>query len=100
MGFSPPLAPPPGFTSSPTAIREPIRVAVDFSPVAGIDRVRPLAFVWAGRKYRITKLNLRYKRTHGKRFIWCFAVSDNANSYVLSYDPDELSWLLEELYEQ
>lgn len=94
-----PDAPLPGFRSSPETIREPVRVVVDFSPVRGVGRVKPLAFLWAGRKYTVAKLNLRYKRPHGKRFVWCFAVSDHANSYVLVYDPEELHWTLEEIYE-
>lgn len=82
-------------TSVPEKIRVPVRVAVDF---AG-PKVRPLAFVWNGRKYVIKKVNLAYKRQHGDRWQWCFAVSDEANSYVLIYDPEELTWILEEIYE-
>lgn len=95
-----PDAPPPGFSTSPETVHEPVRVAVDFSPVGGAGRVKPIAFIRAGRKYVIKNLNLRYKRPHGKRFVWCFAVSDEANSYVLTYDPEELTWVLEEIYEQ
>ncbi len=93
-----PDAPRPRFSTSPEKIGEPVRVAVDFSLVGGASRVMPLAFVWVGRKYKIQRLNLRYKRPHGKRYVWCFAVSDEANSYVLTYDPDELTWVLEEIY--
>lgn len=92
--------PPPGFSASPEPIHEPIRVVVDFSPAGGAERIKPLAFLWSGRKYTVARLNLRYKRPHGKRFVWCFAVSDAENSYVLVYDPEELTWTLEELYEQ
>jgi hypothetical protein len=82
--------------SVPETIRQPVRVAVDF---AG-PKVRPLAFLWSGRKYVIKKVNLQYKRPHGQRWQWCFAVSDETNSYVLVYDPEELTWILEEVYEQ
>ena len=81
-------------TASPVTIREPVRVAVDF---AG-PKIRPLAFLWRGRKYVIEQVNLVYKRQHGHRFDWCFAVSDTANSYILLYDPVELRWVLEEVY--
>lgn len=81
-------------TPPPTKVREPVRVAVDF---AG-PKVKPLAFLWRGRKYTIAKVNLVYKRREGDRNLWCFAVSDEANSYVLLYDPDQLRWTLEEVY--
>lgn len=82
--------------SVPETIRQAIRVVVDF---AG-PKVRPMAFLWSGRKYVIQKVNLAYKRQKGDRWEWCFAVSDEANSYVLVYDPEELSWILEEIYER
>ena len=44
------------------------------------------------------KVNLVYKRRDGTRELWCFAVSDAANSYVLLYDPANLRWTLEEVY--
>lgn len=81
-------------TPPPTKIREPIRVAVDF---AG-PKIKPLAFVWSGKKYIVEKVNLVYKRKDGHRELWCFAVSDAANSYVLLYDPDNLRWTLDEVY--
>ncbi len=96
--FTPPDQRSPNFSSSPEPIHEPVRVVVDFSPLPGAQRVRPLAFLWGGKKYHIKKLNLRYKRQHGKRFVWCFAVSDEANNYTLEYDPEELQWTLTEVY--
>lgn len=95
-----PISPPPQPSTVPEKIGEPVRVAVDFIPAqAGTGpKVLPLVFIWAGRKYRIDKLNLRYKRQLGQRWVWCFAVSDQANSYVLQYDPETLQWLLEEVY--
>lgn len=88
----------------PTKIHEPVRVAVDFPakpdpalPGAG-RKVRPLAFVWSGRKIVVEKVNLVYKRRDGARDLWCFAVSDAANSYVLLYDPADMRWTLEEVY--
>lgn len=91
----------PSSTAAPEKIGEAVRVAVDFRPadVAAGPRVMPLAFIWSGRKYTVRQLNLRYKRQLGNRFVWCFAVSDEANSYVLIYDPEELTWMLEEVYE-
>ncbi|MBI5466635.1 MAG: hypothetical protein HY975_00255 [Candidatus Kerfeldbacteria bacterium] len=81
-------------TSAPTKIQVPVRVAVDFAGT----KVRPLAFVWSGRKYVVEKVNLVYKRQQGDRYLWSFAVSDAANSYVLLYDPETLRWTLDEVY--
>jgi NADPH-dependent ferric siderophore reductase len=78
----------------PTKVHEAVRVAVDFFG----HKVTPLAFVWSGKKYVIDKVNLVYKRRDGQRELWCFAVSDRANSYVLLYDPEQLRWILEEVY--
>lgn len=78
----------------PTKIGEPVRVAVDF---AG-PKVKPLAFLWRGRKVVVEKVNLVYKRQDGQRTRWAFAVTDAANSYVLLYDSDNLRWVLEEVY--
>ncbi|MEK7538209.1 MAG: hypothetical protein AAB619_04535, partial [Patescibacteria group bacterium] len=76
-------------------------VAVDFLPASRQGqrtKVRPLAFVWSGKKYAVERVNLVYKRRDGARDLWCFAVSDAANSYVLLYDPADMRWTLEEVY--
>jgi len=87
-------------TPLPTKVHEPIRVAVDFIPANAktSSKVIPLAFMWAQKKYVVKKVNLVYKRRQGTRNLWCFAVSDTANSYVLLYDPESLQWTLDELY--
>lgn len=73
---------------------EPVRVVADFSGT----KVRPLAFIRdTGRRYDITSVNLVYRRRVGDRPVWCFAVSDAANTFVLSYDPGSLQWILEEV---
>jgi hypothetical protein len=40
-----------------------------------------------------------FKRQHGNKWYWCFAVSDETNNYVLRYEPEEMVWTLEEVYE-
>lgn len=80
---------------SPVKVDEPVRVAVDFR---GPD-VRPLAFLWRGRKITVDKVNMTFKRQHGDRWVRCFAVSDEANAYILRYDPEDMRWVLEEVVE-
>lgn len=70
---------------------EPIRVVVDFEG----KRVRPLAFQWGTKRYDVTKVHLVYRRRVGSRYHWCFSVSDEANTYVLAYDPESLAWRLD-----
>lgn len=87
---------------------EPIRVVADFSA----QKVRPLSFLRStGRRYEVGRVNLVYRRRVspgtasgragggrvGDRQVWCFAVSDAANTYVLQYDPFDLRWTLEEV---
>lgn len=73
-----------------------VRVFVDFNGA----NVHPKAFVWGGRRYDVASVNLVYQRRRGKGYDWCFAVSDLANTYVLSYNPETLQWTLEEVQGQ
>lgn len=82
-------------SAGPIEVHEQVRVVVDFRG----PKVRPLAFLWRNRKITITKTNMVFKRQHGDRWNWCFAVSDEGNNYVLRYEPEEMRWTLEEVYE-
>lgn len=75
----------------PSADAEPVRVVVDFDG----RRVRPLAFHWGTKRYDISRVNLVYRARVGDRYHWRFAVSDAANTYVLEYDPERLTWQLD-----
>ena len=73
---------------------EQVRVFADFNGV----KVKPVAFIRsAGRRYDIDKVNLVYRARVGDRYHWCFAVSDDVNTYVLFYDPENLIWTLKEI---
>ncbi|MBI4093080.1 MAG: hypothetical protein HY420_04110 [Candidatus Kerfeldbacteria bacterium] len=74
-------------------MNEPVRVFVDFKA----QQVRPVAFLRAGRRYDVQRVNLVYKRRLGARYVWCFAVSDSGNNFILMYDPESLQWMLEEI---
>jgi hypothetical protein len=76
--------------------RDKVRVFVDFNG----PKVTPKAFEWAGKRYDIHSVNLVYQHRHGKGYDWYFAVSDLANTYVLSYSPETLEWVLEEVQGQ
>ena len=70
-----------------------VRVFVDFDH----KKVRPVSFFWAGKRYDIQSVNLVYRRKIGTKDQWCFAVSDPANTYVLSYNPENMEWQLDEV---
>jgi hypothetical protein len=74
---------------------ESIRVVTEFHGKT----VRPLAFQRAGRRYDVEKVNLIYRKRNGARWLWCFAVSDAANAYLLVFNPDDLTWQLEAVNE-
>jgi len=75
-------------------LEESIRVFADFSGT----KVRPVAFIRSsGRRYNIKRVNLVYRKQVGNRYHWCFACSDEANTYVLFYDPEGLQWTLREV---
>ncbi len=74
-------------------LHENVRVVADFNGT----QVRPFAFLRANRRYEIQRVNLVYKRRLGSRYVWCFAVSDAGNNFILMYDPESLQWMLEEV---
>lgn len=77
----------------PQKFSQKIRVFTDFNG----QQVRPIAFKWSGKRYDVRRVNLVYRRRVGSRYVWCFAVSDEAHNFVLVYDPENLQWMLEEV---
>lgn len=75
-------------------LEEQVRVFVDFSGT----KVKPVAFIrGSGRRYDVKRVNLVYQKKVGDKYHWCFACSDDANTYVLFYDPENLIWTLREV---
>jgi len=75
-------------------LQEKVRVFADFQST----QVRPIAFIRkTGRRYDIQKVNLVYRKRVGDKYHWCFACSDDANTYVLLYNPEDLVWTLREI---
>ncbi len=61
------------------------------------NRVEPMTFKWANRYYQVKKINLVHAEGHGREKITSFFVSDEANSYHLTFSGDSLKWELEEM---
>lgn len=81
-------------------IDEPVRVFVDFAPedAGKAHRVRPVAFLYGGRRYVVEHVNLVSEAGTGatKRFL--FSVSDAANAFTLEYNPFSLQWRVREVF--
>jgi len=77
-------------------INEPIKVLASFLK----GQVSPLSFVWQGRRYNPTKINLVHSERKGRGKVYYFSVSDNANFYRLAFDNQNLEWRLMEIYSE
>ena len=73
-----------------TNINKPIQVGAIFK--AGV--IAPKWFLWDGRKYIVKKINLAWQRAEGAALIHYFSVSDDCNSYEISFDPKGMTWRL------
>ena len=71
-------------------INEPVDVLAEFK--AG--KLMPTKFVWGGKEYAVTKLNLAYYHFEGRKKVYYFAVSDGANYFKLKLDSASLMWTL------
>jgi hypothetical protein len=60
-------------------IKEPVEVIVQFSP-QGL--IRPLAFRWAGRQYRVDRTTYRWRTGKGRETLRFFAVVTRADTPV------------------
>ena len=77
-------------------INEPIKVLATFLQ----GQIKPLSFVWQGRRYNPTKINLVHSEKKGQAKIYYFSVSDEANFYRLAFDNETLNWRLMEIYSE
>ena len=56
--------------------------------------IHPAWFIWDGRRYNIKEINYRWQMTKGLADIYFFSVSDGVNSYELSFNTREMTWVL------
>jgi len=73
-----------------TEIHEPVEVAALFRKTG----LRPVWFLWKGRKYPIEKITYRWKEKTGDHWVYSFSVFDGANTFELIYDSKLLEWKL------
>ena len=74
-------------------IDQPVEVLVAFRK----EHPEPMVFKWGTQYYQIRKVNLVHSERSGREKVYYFSVSDEANSYRLSFRTESLAWRLEEL---
>lgn len=74
-----------------TEIRERIKVAALFGQRA---KIRPVWFVWQGRKISIQKITYAWTERQGSEIYHHFSTTDGTALYELSYAVSNLSWEL------
>lgn len=62
--------------------------------------VSPLYIRWREKLYKIEKVNLIHREGKGDDKVYYFSVSDNANFFRLAFYTGDMSWRLEELYNE
>ena len=75
-----------------TEINEMIQVGAIFGD--NKKKLKPVWFIWNGRKYNIQKITYIWTERIGKANIHHFTVTDSDNLFSLSYNTDTLVWTL------
>lgn len=75
-----------------TEINELIKVGAIFGD--NKKKLKPVWFVWNGRKYDIREITYIWTEKTGKAVIHHFTVTDDANLFDISYNTDTLMWTL------
>ena len=84
-----------------TEVHEPVDVGVVFHmrpcrSAASLqkDQVRPVWFLWRGRKYPVVRTTYRWKERRGEAWFHFFSVFDGTHTFELIYDAKSLCWQL------
>ena len=75
-----------------TEINESIKVGAIFGD--NKKKLKPVWFVWSGRKYAVQEITYVWTERLGKAVVHYFAVTDGATLFSLSYNADTLLWTL------
>ena len=58
----------------------------------------PLAFKFGGRTIKAESIDLKYNYRSGGIDFYSYSISNNGNSYKITYNAKELGWRLEEVF--
>jgi len=75
-------------------INEPIEVVVNFKS----NEIIPKFFSWRRKIYKVAKVHLVHTSKVGNQILYHFSVTDETNYFQLVFNPFNLSWMLETLY--
>ncbi|TVM03168.1 MAG: hypothetical protein CV087_06555 [Candidatus Brocadia sp. WS118] len=75
-----------------TEINEPIKVGAIFGD--NDKKLKPVWFVWSGRKYNIREVTYIWTEKMGKTSRYHYTVTDGADLFDISYSTDTLLWAL------
>ncbi len=75
-----------------TEVNEPIKVGAIFGD--NKKKLKPVWFVWSGKKYDIREITYIWTQKTGKSSIHHFTVTDGANLFDISYSADTIVWTL------
>lgn len=75
-------------------IKDPIEVSAKFTQKGP----EPKAFKWKNRVYKIKAVNFVHKSTDGKVTFYHFAVTANNETYKITFNNKDLTWILDEIY--
>ena len=71
-------------------INDPIEVIASI----GEGKITPRKFLWRGREFLVTAVNLSWSVWEGRSKLYYFAVSSDANYFKLEFNSNKLVWVL------
>lgn len=76
---------------------ETIDEIIEVGAVFKGDKVLPRWFLWEKRKYSILEVNYTWNDKSGCEKIFCFSVTDGANTYEISFNAERTVWKLNKI---
>ncbi|MFC1698614.1 hypothetical protein ACFL1I_01475 [Candidatus Omnitrophota bacterium] len=79
----------PSFQPQNTA-HQTIEVIARFGP----GKIKPICFTLGNQRYDIKRVNFFWKDYQGREKLYCFSVTDGANTFQIYFSNRTLSWKL------
>jgi len=62
--------------------------------------IRPHIFKWAGKKFKVEKINLIHEEKLGDDKLVYFSITSENNYFKLVFNTNSLKWFIEEVYHE
>ncbi len=79
-----------------TKTNEQIEIITIFT----INGLQPFIFKWAGKKFKVEKVNLVHEQKQGDDKLVYFSVTSENNYFKLVFNTNSLKWFIEEIYHE